>query len=85
MTTQDTLCDYSIAEAEQSSNISPSDGDSLWTVRDVARYLQLKPETVRAMARQEKFPAIKVGKVWRFDRRVVKNWLQTTAEKAAQT
>jgi len=40
--------------------------DPLWTVEDVARYLRLDPETIRALARQKKLPAMKVGKVWRF-------------------
>ena len=40
--------------------------DPLWTVNDVAEYLRLEPETVRAMARMGKLPAIKVGRVWRF-------------------
>jgi excisionase family DNA binding protein len=40
--------------------------EPLWTVEDVAQYLKLEPETVRAMARNGKLPAIKIGKVWRF-------------------
>ncbi len=38
----------------------------LWTVEDVAGYLQLQPETIRCMARRGELPAIKLGKVWRF-------------------
>lgn len=38
----------------------------LWTVEDVADYLQLQPETIRSMARRGELPAIKFGKVWRF-------------------
>ena len=40
--------------------------EPLWTVEDVANYLRLKQETVRMMARANKLPALKVGKVWRF-------------------
>jgi excisionase family DNA binding protein len=40
--------------------------EPLWTVEDVANYLRLRPETVRMMARSDKIPAIKVGRVWRF-------------------
>jgi excisionase family DNA binding protein len=38
----------------------------LWTVVDVASYLRLHPETVRAMARDGRIPSVKVGKTWRF-------------------
>ena len=42
--------------------------DALWTVEDVAGYLKLQPETIRAMARRGELPAIKLGKVWRFQK-----------------
>lgn len=40
--------------------------DPLWTVEDVAAYLKLQPETIRSMARRGELPALKIGKVWRF-------------------
>ena len=67
----------------------PSDGNQapspesqpLWTVKDTAEYLRLKPETVRMMARNGELPAIKVGKrVWRFRIREVKDWLNRHAK-----
>jgi excisionase family DNA binding protein len=42
--------------------------DPLWTVEDVAAYLQLQPETIRSMARRGELPALKIGKVWRFQK-----------------
>jgi len=47
------------------------DTKPLWTVKDVANYLSLPPETVRAMARRGELSAIKVGRVWRFDKSLV--------------
>lgn len=48
----------------------------LWTVKDTAEFLRLKPETVRLMARHGELPAIKVGKrLWRFRPSEVKDWL----------
>jgi excisionase family DNA binding protein len=38
----------------------------LMTVQEVARYLQVTPSTVRAMAKRGKLPAIKIGRIWRF-------------------
>jgi excisionase family DNA binding protein len=47
---------------------APTASEHLWTVEEVADYLRLEPETVRAKARKGEFPAYKVGKrIWRFD------------------
>jgi excisionase family DNA binding protein len=49
--------------------------EPLWTIKDVARYLRLKPDTVRAMARRGDLPAIKVGNSWRFRPDLIKDWV----------
>lgn len=53
--------------------------DPLWTINEVAGYLQLQPETVRGMARRGELPGIKIGKVWRFRKSAVKNLFQELA------
>ena len=46
----------------------PAAFEQLWTVEEVAEYLHLQPETVRAKSRKRGFTAYKVGKrIWRFD------------------
>jgi excisionase family DNA binding protein len=46
----------------------PVASEQLWTVEEVAEYLRLQPETVRAKAHKGEIPAVKVGKrIWRFD------------------
>lgn len=52
-------------------NVIRSLTDPLWTVEDVAAYLKLQPETIRSMARRGELPAIKLGKVWRFQRNAI--------------
>jgi excisionase family DNA binding protein len=47
----------------------------LYTVNDLARLLQLEPETIRAMARRGEIPGIKIGRVWRFDPIKINSWL----------
>ena len=59
---------------EQSNDITQT--KPLWTVKDVARYLNFQPETVRDMARNEELPAIKLGRVWRFPKDKIKNWVE---------
>ena len=50
-----------------SSRTAPAP-ESLWTVEEIAEYLRLQPETVRAKARKGELPAYKIGKrIWRFD------------------
>ena len=49
--------------------------DPLWTVDDVAEYLKLQPETIRSMARRGELPAIKLGKVWRFNKTAIHEML----------
>jgi excisionase family DNA binding protein len=49
--------------------------DPLWTVEDVAAYLKLQPETIRSMARRGELPAIKFGKVWRFQKYAIRDML----------
>lgn len=56
--------------------------EPLWTVEEVARYLRIKPETVRMMARAKSLPALKVGKVWRFRAREIKETLRSNAAEA---
>lgn len=53
----------------------------LWTVREVAQYLQLKPNTVRAMARRGELPVLKVGRVWRFDPKLIEQWVNNETRK----
>jgi excisionase family DNA binding protein len=57
------------------------DTEPLWTVEDVAKYLRLKQETVRMMARTNKLPALKVGKAWRFRSSEVKDVLKEKSTK----
>ncbi len=57
-----------------SSRDTPQPGltaDPLWTVDDVAAYLKLQPETIRSMARRGELPALKIGKVWRFQKHAI--------------
>ncbi len=59
-------------QVSPAGNNSPDPiGDPLWTVEDVADYLKLQPETIRSMARRGELPALKIGKVWRFQRRAI--------------
>lgn len=51
--------------------------DDIMTVEDVARYLKLKPQTVYKWAQEGRIPATKLGKEWRFRRRILDEWIDT--------
>tara|TARA_R110001599_G_scaffold339851_1_gene559758 strand:+ start:39834 stop:40151 length:318 start_codon:yes stop_codon:yes gene_type:complete len=44
-------------------------------VFEAAAYLRLQPKTVRGMAKDERLPAKKVGREWRFLKSSLEQWL----------
>jgi len=64
-----------------SSHSATAVAEHLWTVEEVAEYLRLQPETVRAKARKGELPAYKVGKrIWRFDIKEINACLKLAKE-----
>lgn len=53
--------------------------DHLLTIDEVASYLQLKSETVRAMAREGEIPAFKIRRRWRFRKKDFELWVNKIA------
>ena len=49
--------------------------DEMMTVEDVAKYLKLKPQTIYKWAQENRLPAIKLGKEWRFRKSLLDKWL----------
>lgn len=45
------------------------------TAKQVADYLQVKPLTIYQWAREGKIPAIKIGRIWRFKKEAIDNFL----------
>lgn len=48
--------------------------DDIMTLEEVAKYLKLKPQTIYNWAQNNKIPAAKLGKEWRFRRSVIDKW-----------
>ena len=51
--------------------------DEIMTLEQVARYLKLKPQTVYKWAQEGQIPAAKLGKEWRFRKRILDEWIDT--------
>jgi len=50
--------------------------ESLWTVNDVATYLQFNDETVRELTRQGMIPGFRVGRLWRYKPERIRQWIE---------
>jgi excisionase family DNA binding protein len=50
-------------------------GSAILTVEQAADLLQVRPKTVRALAAGGVIPAAKLGKFWRFDEQLLREWL----------
>jgi PTS system nitrogen regulatory IIA component len=48
--------------------------DEIMTLEEVAKYLKLKPQTIYTWAQNNKIPAAKLGKEWRFRKSVIDKW-----------
>lgn len=48
---------------------------SVMNVEEVAEYLRLAPATVYRLANRGEIPGAKVGRVWRFQRATIEEWL----------
>src|SRR3989338_9951347 len=47
------------------------------TVQDVAKYLQLSTMMIYKLAQEGKIPAVKIGRVWRFEKDAIDLWLKS--------
>ena len=46
----------------------------IMTTKEVAKYLGLHEITICKYAAQSNIPAIRIGRVWRFDKKAVDEW-----------
>ncbi|MFA5060224.1 MAG: helix-turn-helix domain-containing protein [Candidatus Omnitrophota bacterium] len=54
---------------------------SLLDVEELAKYLKLQKQTIYNWLSQRKISGIKIGGVWRFDKREVDKWLKAQSRK----
>ena len=47
----------------------------IMTTNEIAEYLKLHPITICKYAAEEKIPAIRIGRVWRFDKDIIDKWI----------
>ncbi len=55
--------------------------NSLLDVEELAQYLKLQKQTIYNWLSQRKISGIKIGGVWRFDRKEIDKWLKSQSRK----
>lgn len=48
----------------------------MFTVQEIADLLRVNKVTVYRMAKRGAIPTLKVGRQWRFDKKLIQRWLQ---------
>ena len=57
-------------------------GERLINLSEAAEFLHIDPDTLRSLTRQERVPAMKIGRQWRFDPAILREWIR---EQSLQT
>jgi excisionase family DNA binding protein len=60
-------------------NEAQDDGEVM-TIKDVAQYLRISEAKVYELARTGSIPALRIGKSWRFQKDLLKQWVRKSAE-----
>ena len=47
----------------------------VWNAQEAAAYLRIHPRTLTRMARRHEVPSIQIGRLWRFRRSDLDEWL----------
>jgi len=50
--------------------------DKIMTLQQAADFLQMDADTLRVLARKGRVPGAKVGRQWRFDQGLLREWLR---------
>ena len=53
---------------------------TILTVREVAQYLRMSETKVYGLAKRHSLPAVRIGKVWRFRKDLLDEWLSGSIE-----
>ena len=54
----------------------------IMTTQEMAKYLKVREITICKLAGEGKIPAIRIGRVWRFDKLAVDKWIMTSQKNA---
>lgn len=49
--------------------------EQIMTTKELAEYLKLHEVTIGKRAAEGKIPAVRIGRVWRFDKKAIDKWI----------
>jgi len=52
----------------------------IMTTKEIAEYLKLHPITICKYVAEGKIPAIRIGRVWRFDKDAIDKWFSSASK-----
>jgi excisionase family DNA binding protein len=61
------------------------DDMTIMTVREVAEYLRMSEAKVYQLVREQRIPAVRIGKMWRFRKDLLDQWLSQSMEAGIKT
>jgi len=47
----------------------------IMTTQEIAKYLKLHKITICKLSKEGKIPSIRIGRVWRFDKEAIDEWI----------
>lgn len=56
-------------------------GKEVFTIKDVADYLDVHPMTIYKYVKQDKIPAFKIGTSWRIRKEAIHQWIEENEQK----
>lgn len=59
--------------------------DKLMTADEVAEYLRVEKSTIYTWAKTGSIPAVKLGRIWRFDKNLIDKWILNRANQTHST
>ena len=57
-------------------------GERLMNLSEAAAFLHIDPDTLRSLTRRGRVPAMKIGRQWRFDPGLLREWIREQSLKA---
>jgi len=57
--------------------------ERLMNLSEAAEFLRIDPDTLRALTRRGRVPAMKIGRQWRFDLGLLREWVRAQSLQGA--
>ena len=70
------MCKERVVAGQNQITYRESIMPDIMTTKEVAKYLKLHEITICKYAAEGKIPAIRIGRVWRFDKEAIDQWIR---------